>query len=186
MAKKKSDITLRPHVYDGIQEYDQRLPNWWLFTLYGAIIFSVVYWFFYFQSNVGQTDAQRLESELQRIETIKLSSSIDVGNNDLFWQMENNPGFVEAGKQTFMTNCTPCHGADLKGGIGENLVDNQWKHGHLPSDIYHTIYYGVPEKGMQAWGNQLGQKAITELVAFILSNHGDRAKMEREAVVKTD
>ncbi len=186
MAKKKNEITLRPHVYDGIQEYDQHLPNWWLFTLYAAIAFSVVYWFFYFQSNVGQSDVQRLEAELVRIETVKLSSSIDVSNNDLFWQMASNPDFVDAGKQAFQTNCVQCHGADLKGGIGENLIDNQWKHGHYPADIYHTIYDGVKGTGMQAWGNQLGQKSITELVAYILSHHGDRASMESQATVKTD
>ncbi|QYY36000.1 cbb3-type cytochrome c oxidase N-terminal domain-containing protein [Ruficoccus sp. ZRK36] len=186
MAQKKPDITLRDHVYDGIQEYDQKLPNWWLFTLYSAIIFSVGYWFFYFQSNVGMTDGERINAAMNRIERIKLSNSIDVTDNDLFWKMEANPEFVAAGEATFMANCAACHKSDLSGDIGENLVDNQWKHGHLPENIYATIYDGVPEKGMPTWGGLLGQKKITEVVAFILSKHGDREKMESEAVVKTD
>ncbi|MEM8550034.1 MAG: cbb3-type cytochrome c oxidase N-terminal domain-containing protein [Verrucomicrobiota bacterium] len=186
MAKKDPKITLRPHVYDGIQEYDQRLPNWWLFTLYAAIVFSVVFWFFSFQSNLGQTDSQQIAAEMNRIQTIKLANSIDVENNDLFWEMAANDSFIAAGKATYDVHCVACHNADLSGGIGENLTDNQWKHGHLPSQIYATIYDGISDKGMPAQGTILGQKAITEVVAYILSHHADRATMEAEAVVKTD
>ncbi|MDP0496802.1 MAG: cbb3-type cytochrome c oxidase N-terminal domain-containing protein [Verrucomicrobiota bacterium JB024] len=186
MAQKKPDITLRDHVYDGIQEYDQKLPNWWLFTLYGAIVFSVAFWFYLFQSNVAETDGERIEAAMNRIERIKLANSIDVTDNDLFWKMEANPEIVASGEATFMANCAACHKTDLTGDIGENLVDNQWKHGHLPANIYATITDGVLEKGMPSWGNLLGQQKITEVVAFILSKHGDREKMESEAVVKTD
>ena len=41
---RNNNITLLEHNYDGIQEFDQKLPNWWLFTLYGAIAFSIVFW----------------------------------------------------------------------------------------------------------------------------------------------
>ena len=91
--------------------------------------------------------------------------------------MSGNPTFVSAGKTIYNANCVPCHGNNLEGGIGFNLVDAEWVHGSAPADIYAVIENGVPEKGMQPWGNLLGQKRISEVVAYILSKN-DRAAME--------
>ena len=41
------DDSLRPHSFAGIQEYDKRLPRWWLLTLYGAMVFAATYWAYY-------------------------------------------------------------------------------------------------------------------------------------------
>jgi len=174
---KKNEVVLKEHTYDGIQEYDQRLPNWWLNTLYGAIIFSFVYWFFYFQTDTGKSDVAVLEAKMAAIEKAKMESSFDVTNDEMFWQMSNNSTYIENGKELYDQNCVACHGVDLKGGIGFNLVDSEWVHGARPSQIYNTIDQGVVEKGMQAWGPLLGQKRIAQVVAYVLSKN-DRAEIE--------
>ena len=141
--KKKNDgPVLLDHEFDGIREFDQKLPNWWLFTLYGAIAFSVVFWFIYIHG-AGEDDITELHRQMALIEKAKLSQSFDITNNDRFWQMAANTTMVNEGHDLFMQHCKTCHGANLQGGIGENLVDNQWKHGHMPSAISSTIYDGV-------------------------------------------
>ena len=164
-------VTLRDHVVDGIQEYDQRLPRWWLIILFSVIIFSIIYWVVMDNRNYTGGEDAKLEAKLEAIQTIRLANSIDVSNDAMFWQMRDNPAFVSAGQATFEANCVACHGKELQGGIGFNLVDAEWVHGGLPSEIYHTIDVGVPEKGMQAWGPLLGQKRIAEVVAYILSKN---------------
>jgi cytochrome c oxidase cbb3-type subunit 3 len=52
---------VRPHVYDGIQEFDNKLPNWWLWTFYGAVIFTFLYWFLWYDSTVMESDEARVE-----------------------------------------------------------------------------------------------------------------------------
>jgi len=165
-------VVLKEHSYDGIREYDQRLPQWWMITLLGAILFSIIYWTVYDPdaTYVGGEKAQ-LEARLAEIKAIKLASSIDVTNDGLFWEMSDSQQFITAGKATYEANCAACHGKDLEGGIGFNLVDAEWIHGSNPSEIYLTIYDGVPDKGMQAWGTLLGQKRIAEVVAYLLEEN---------------
>ena len=88
---------LRPHVYDGIQEYDKRLPNWWLYTLYITIVFWVGYWGYYEWFRVGPTGAQDVSAEMSRIEAARLSTAqLDDAS---LWKMSRNAEFVAAGKE---------------------------------------------------------------------------------------
>ncbi len=168
---------LRDHTFDGIQEFDQRLPNWWLYTLYGAIAFSVVFWFAHMIAKIIPSDGAQVDAEMSRIAAAKLASSIDVTNDDKLWEMSQNPVFVESGKQTFQSLCTPCHLPSLKGkgenpaAVGPNLVDTAWIHGGTPKEIYHTVATGVLAKGMPTWEPVLGQKKTAEVVAYVLSHH---------------
>lgn len=175
--KLPTGVVLRDHSYDGIQEYDQPLPRWWLLTLYGAIVFSFGYWLYYMTTSVGATDAQRIEQQMAAIATYRLQNSIDVSDDEMFWQMSTNATFQQAGKEIYQANCLTCHGANLEGGIGLALVGGEWVHGARPSSIYQTVENGVPGTGMQAWGNLLGQQRMAEVVAYILSQN-DRATME--------
>jgi cytochrome c oxidase cbb3-type subunit 3 len=167
---------VRHHVFDGIAEYDRRLPNWWLLTFYGAIVFAIFYWLDR-QIFAEGDDASQLRQELSRIEAVKLASA---GSRDdaSLWKMSRNPAFVLAGANTFKTTCVSCHGAELKGGVGPNLVDTTWIHGNTPLQVLATIENGVPAKGMPAWGPLLGTKKANELAAFILSHHAAPAGAE--------
>jgi cytochrome c oxidase cbb3-type subunit III len=62
-----------------------------------------------------------------------------------------------------------CHGSNLEGGIGQNLVDATWIHGSTPTAIYATIQKGVLDKGMPVWGPVLGGGRIADVVAFVIT-----------------
>jgi cytochrome c oxidase cbb3-type subunit 3 len=94
--------------------------------------------------------------------------------------MSRNAVFVDAGKATFTTTCVSCHKESLRGvdegGIGANLVDNNWIHGNKPTDLLKVVDKGVLAKGMPAWGPVIGAKKNSEVVAYILSHHQEPAK----------
>ena len=41
--RKKEMDRLLEHSYDGIQEYDNPMPRWWVLSFWGTIIFAVLY-----------------------------------------------------------------------------------------------------------------------------------------------
>jgi len=171
---------LRPHTFDGIQEYDKRLPNWWLVTLYATIIFWVGYWFYYEQAHLGPSNTAAVESQLAVIEAARLAAAPSLDDASL-WKMSRNPVFVDAGRATFETTCASCHTKELTGAIGPNLVDRLWIHGGRPMEIYNTVDKGVLAKGMPPWGPVLGSKKISEAVAYVLSHHREGEPIEVQA-----
>lgn len=168
--------SVRKHVYDGIEEFNKRLPNWWLFTLYITIAFSIGYWFYYAQSGLPASDGDAVEAEIARIQTAKLTSDLVIEDPNL-WEMSRNEAFIASGKQTFDSLCATCHFTSLKGktespaAIGPDLTDAEWVHGANPTDLYKVVDEGVLTAGMPPWGPTLGVKGTAEVVAYILSYH---------------
>jgi cytochrome c oxidase cbb3-type subunit 3 len=178
----EGEDSVRPHVYDGIQEYDKRLPNWWLYTLYITVVFWIGYWGYYEWFRAGESNAQSIAGAMAKIESDRLSTA-KVDDPSL-WQMSRNATFVQSGKAVFDTNCAACHLASMRGksesaaAIGPDLTDTTWIHGGKPTEILDLITKGVLTKGMPTWGPVLGAKKISEVTAYILSKH-----QEGEAIV---
>lgn len=177
---------LMDHEYDGIREYDQRLPNWWLATLYGAIVFAAGYWYYYFQSNIGKDDRIAVNAEISEIESKRLAAAKDI-SDDILWQMSKKSDLVAAGEATFKGTCAPCHGTDGAGvkGIGFRLTDKYWVHGNTPKAVFDNINNGIKYNGVptgMASQAHLGAGKIAEVVAFLMSKQtqGDMPAIARE------
>ncbi len=192
-SKKQSpnnEPTLRDHVYDGIQEYDQKLPNWWLFTLYIAIAYFVIHWLCYYQLGLGSSDTLVIDKAMAEMQTARDKQMESISDEQL-WALSRDPAAVEAGKATFMTPgmCVTCHGPDLSGMLsgaklpGLPLNDQEWKHGGKPTEIFKIVRKGSPDitKGMAAWELVLGMKRVSEVVAFVLSHHKEGEPITRAA-----
>ena len=74
---------------------------------------------------------------------------------------------VETGRELYAQFCATCHGADLRGGIGSNLVDAEWAFGGSRVEIARTIHNGIPERGMPPFGNALEEDQINAVIDFI-------------------
>jgi cytochrome c oxidase cbb3-type subunit 3 len=166
---EKNKIKLLDHDYDGIQEFDQKLPNWWLFTLYITIIFSVFFWVVRHQWMEGKFDLVKLEAELAMVEEAAVAQTLEMLNDEALYAFAEDAEWVAKGETIFVQNCAQCHLEDLSGSVGPNLVDDEWIHGSNPTDMYNTVKNGVLEKGMQPWDGLLSPKQMAEVVAYVIS-----------------
>ncbi|MBI1290365.1 hypothetical protein GC173_03875 [bacterium] len=72
-----------------------------------------------------------------------------------------------SGARLYLQYCAGCHGSNLKGGSGSNLLDNEWRVGGSTAQIYETIFTGIPSVGMPNFGAQLGEEKVREIVSYI-------------------
>jgi cytochrome c oxidase cbb3-type subunit 3 len=70
-----------------------------------------------------------------------------------------------------MSQCIACHGANLEGGIGAALDDDEWIHGGSVEAVVQTIREGVLQMGMPAWGPILGPEGVNQVAAYILDKN---------------
>lgn len=161
------------HVYDDIVEHDNPLPRWWLITLYGTILFSVVYYFHFQVFKTAQMPEDELAAENTAAAKMLLAQGkgADLGPEALV-AMSQDDKAVKEGAATFQQMCASCHGDKAEGKIGPNLTDRHWIYGGKPEAIFKTISKGAPDKGMPAWESSLGPHKTQVVAAYVISLKG--------------
>jgi mono/diheme cytochrome c family protein len=100
--------------------------------------------------------------------------------------LEGQPEAIAAGKRLFVQmNCAGCHGYDLGGSMGPNLIDRYWRYGGSPGEVYRSIADGHPQ-GMPAWRRALPPVQTWQLVAYIQSFGGMTPSQDYQAGLQGD
>ena len=183
--EQENDI-LMDHEYDGIMELDNKLPPWWLYMFYFTIVFGVVYIAYYqFSDGPGQYDEYNTEmavaAEAKAEMLAKSANNVDENNATVLTDATS----LSNGKAKYEMLCVACHGQSGGSsqnplGVGPNLTDEYWIHGGGISNIFKTIKYGVPAKGMISWEAQLTPVQIQEVASYVISLQGTNPENARE------
>ena len=161
------------HNYDGIIELDNSLPPWWVYMFYGTIIFAITYmiYFTYFDGPTQQMeyDTEVAQAIQKKNEFLKKTAALVDETSVLIL---TDATALAKGKSGYITKCAACHGMNGEGLVGPNLTDDYWIHGGGIKDIFKTIKYGWPEKGMISWESQITPMEMQQISSFIITIKG--------------
>ena len=168
---------------DGIREYDNPLPDWFVNLFYGCVVYSVLYMGYYTGNGwalakaggVGQGLSSSGAEYLAAVHMEKSSGAVnlpkEVTGGELLALLQA-PGSIAGGEAVFKGNCLACHGDQGQGVVGPNLTDPFWIHGGKPESVLTSISQGYPDKGMPAWKPVLGAEKVRLAAAYVLSLRG--------------
>lgn len=179
---RESEV-MTDHEYDGIRELDNNLPPWWIYGFYGTIIFAFVYLFDYHVFGTSPLQLEEYNTELAEAELEKGSRLKEVAASvdEETVTMLTDASAIASGKDLYVGNCAACHGQAGEGLVGPNLTDVYWLHGGGIKNVFKSIKYGIPEKGMIAWQTQLNPESIQKVASYILTLQGTSPANPKEA-----
>lgn len=170
------------HDYDGIRELDNKIPGWWSVAFYASIAFAAVYMYQMFVT--GSIPDQ--VTELKRAEAIakvKIDKYLKESGNfvdENTVTMQDVAGIEDGAIEYIAKGCNACHGTFGEGGVGPNLTDDYWINGGDIKDIFYTIKYGVPDKGMISWKEVLSPIQMANIASYIVTLHGTNPENAKE------
>ncbi|MAS23804.1 MAG: cytochrome-c oxidase, cbb3-type subunit III [Oceanospirillaceae bacterium] len=183
MRKEETDQTTG-HDYDGIQEFDNPLPRWWVFMFWGTIVFGFAYLGVYGFGNfnglltvevdgepVTWTAQNQWKAEVQAFDKTIAPLYEEYAATPVT-ELIHNEEALQSGQRLFKSNCSVCHGSNAKGAQGfPNLTDTDWLYGGSPEQIKQTITMGR-QGAMPAWGAVLGDEGTANMVEYVRSLSG--------------
>ena len=177
------------HVYDGIEEYNNPLPRWWLNMFYITLVFGVGYLILYpglgnFAGYLGWTAQNQHAEEVESAKAV-YQPLFDKYKETPIPELAKVSQAVEMGKRIFVNTCFGCHGSDARGNPGyPNLTDKDWLWGGSPEQIQHSIVKGRIG-AMPPFGSSLSAEQIDELVNYVGKLSGNKVDETKAAAGKT-
>ncbi|TCP44402.1 cytochrome-c oxidase, cbb3-type subunit III [Rhodovulum marinum] len=180
--RKPDEVGTTGHSWDGIEELNNPLPRWWLWTFYGCIAVALIYAVLYpsvplkdgatpgllgYSTRAAvQEDIQRFEAAnadiVAKLETVDLDMETIRSDEDLYNYA------VQGGAAVFRTWCAQCHGSGAAGVQASgypNLTDDDWLWGGSLEDIHYTVTNGIRnEDNMDARWSQMPAFGADELL----------------------
>lgn len=197
---KPGEVPTTGHSWDGIEELDNPMPRWWLWTWYASIVWAIGYSIAYpawplvnqaTQGVMGYTRAQSLADEQKRFADMNAPIREKLVSTELT-EISADPelmGFAnQAGASVFRTWCAQCHGsgaAGVQAGGYPNLLDDDWLWGGTIEDIVTTVTHGIRNttdeeartSEMPAFAEQLSEEEIAQVVQFVRMLSGQEHDM---------
>ncbi len=163
-GKKKKSETKSHNKFNTIKNLTSKIPSWVFKLVYLIVLMTVVLYFYDFGTSESKKDNGNSEDSSLN----KDDSSI----NEETVTLKTDSISLKSGKYIYDSNCIACHLGDGGGSVGPNFTDEYWIYGGGIKNIFKSIKYGVPEKGMISWQTVLNPKQMQEVASYILSFQG--------------
>lgn len=216
MAKRPEKNQKEPettgHSWDGIEEYNNPMPRWWVWTFYVTIIWALGYTIAYpawpgikgaTTGLLGWSTRANVAADIESVETRLAPMNDKLASVELASIAEDDglrTYATSAGSAVFKTWCAQCHGSGAAGFKGyPNLQDDDWLWGGTMEDIHYTLTVGIrsPDhedtrfNDMAAYGRDelLEVEEIDAVVNYVMSLSGeakDPSQVEAGQVVFED
>jgi cytochrome c oxidase cbb3-type subunit 3 len=191
--RQEGDPDTTGHVWDGIEEFDNPMPRWWLWLFYLTIIWGVAYTIAYPAWPLVSSATSGLLGYSTRGEVVEEIAAVEARNEGINMQLasvelteiasnpELNSYATSAGAAVYRTWCTQCHGSGAAGAVGyPNLLDDDWLWGGDIESIHTTITHGIRNEEdddaryseMPAFGDILEPEEVTSVVNYVMSISG--------------
>ncbi|EDM69561.1 cytochrome c oxidase, cbb3-type, subunit III [Roseobacter sp. AzwK-3b] len=193
MAKKsdkKHEVETTGHEWDGIEEYNNPLPRWWLWIFYATIVWAIWYSIAYpawpmisgaTSGYMGWSTRENVAQEIAEAEAANAGINAQLASVELT-AIADDPELAtyarSAGSSVFKTWCAQCHGSGAAGAKGyPNLQDDAWLWGGTIEDIHYSIKHGIRNEEdpdarysqMPAFGEILEAEQIDQVVNYVMS-----------------
>ncbi len=194
---RPKDPNTTGHSWDGIEEFDNPMPRWWVWAFLLTVVWAVGYWVAYpawpgiqstTQGMLGYSSRANVATEISEFESrhdVLFARMLESDPAEISADEELHRFAVNAGAAVFRAQCSQCHGAGgagVQAGGFPNLLDDDWLWGGTMDDILTTVTWGIRNNDyadsrwsqMPAFGRDelLSVEEVDQVTHYVLSMSG--------------